>query len=363
MNWILVGIDVGDVVVLAAYFFLRDKVNLMVKQWNYVVNQSDYTLQTLLNVTGYLSLAKTVNVAQFFLPLDVKDDIDRLNIDLNNAANTPSLKQRENSRKIRTVFDTVRSPMIVVAIVMLLVSLLGLYDIDRLNIDLNNAANTPSLKQREKSRKIQTVFDTVRSPMIVVAIVMLLVSLLGIYRRAIPDYMTWRHSQSCVLDDFPIDGFDQVDVLRLCSRCAKLHNISEVVLVRSGLIMSVYDFMTIPYWESVEGASLPRPTLEEIVVSQHDRKVIKKFKATAKRKASTQSQEPSRTTKKKKLKRKISEACSSAPAQEHGGNAKNVDDASEDSDRFDSSFVDYLKQSLDNAKENDSSGPLSTASV
>ena len=74
---------------------------------NYVVNQSDYTVQTLLNVTGYLSLAKTVNVAQFFLPSDVKDDIDRLNIDLNNAANTLSLKTRQNSHKIRTVFDTV----------------------------------------------------------------------------------------------------------------------------------------------------------------------------------------------------------------------------------------------------------------
>jgi uncharacterized membrane protein len=94
---------------------------------NYVVNQSDYTVQTLLNVTGYLSLAKTVNVAQFFLPSDVKDDIDRLNIDLNNAANTLSLKTRENSHKIRTVFDTVRSSMIAVAIVMLLVSLLGLF--------------------------------------------------------------------------------------------------------------------------------------------------------------------------------------------------------------------------------------------
>ncbi|PWA51983.1 ion transport domain-containing protein [Artemisia annua] len=94
---------------------------------NYVVNQSDYTVQTLLNVTGYLSLAKTVNVAQFFLPSDVKDDIDRLNIDLNNAANTLSLKTRQNSHKIRTVFDTVRSSMIAVAIVMLLVSLLGLF--------------------------------------------------------------------------------------------------------------------------------------------------------------------------------------------------------------------------------------------
>ncbi|KAI3825086.1 hypothetical protein L1987_06562 [Smallanthus sonchifolius] len=67
---------------------------------NYVVNQSDYTVQTLINVMGYLSLAKTVNVAQ----------------------NT-----HQNSRKIRTVFDTVRLSMIAIAIVMILDSLLGLF--------------------------------------------------------------------------------------------------------------------------------------------------------------------------------------------------------------------------------------------
>ncbi|XP_071696126.1 uncharacterized protein [Rutidosis leptorrhynchoides] len=94
---------------------------------NYVVNQSDYTVQTLINVTGYLSLAKTINVAQVFLPSDVKDDIDHLNVDLNNAADTLRLKTHQNSQKIRTVFDTVRSSMIAVAIVMLLVSLLGLF--------------------------------------------------------------------------------------------------------------------------------------------------------------------------------------------------------------------------------------------
>ncbi|KAI3796107.1 hypothetical protein L1987_38771 [Smallanthus sonchifolius] len=94
---------------------------------NYVVDQSDYTVQTLINVTGYLSLAKTVNVAQFYLPSDVKDSIDKLNIDLNSASNTLGRKTHQTSRKIRTVFDAVRSSMITVAIVMLLVSVLGLY--------------------------------------------------------------------------------------------------------------------------------------------------------------------------------------------------------------------------------------------
>ncbi|KAI7745233.1 hypothetical protein M8C21_029921 [Ambrosia artemisiifolia] len=94
---------------------------------NYVVDQSDYTVQTLVNVTGYLSLAKTVNVAQFYLPSDVKDSIDKLNIDLNSASDTLGRKTHQSSRKIRTVFDAVRSSLITVAIVMLVVSILGLY--------------------------------------------------------------------------------------------------------------------------------------------------------------------------------------------------------------------------------------------
>ncbi|KAL7001041.1 hypothetical protein U1Q18_002195 [Sarracenia purpurea var. burkii] len=66
----------------------------------YVVNQSDYTVQTLRNVTEYLSLAKTINVAQVFLPSDAKDEIDKLNADLNTAADTLSEKTSENSGKI-----------------------------------------------------------------------------------------------------------------------------------------------------------------------------------------------------------------------------------------------------------------------
>ncbi|CAI9785427.1 unnamed protein product [Fraxinus pennsylvanica] len=93
---------------------------------NYVVNQSDYTVQTLRNVTTYLSLAKTVSVAQIFLPSDVMNDIDRLNMDLNNAANTLEQKTNENSSKMQRVFNTVRSALITVAVVMLLISLLGL---------------------------------------------------------------------------------------------------------------------------------------------------------------------------------------------------------------------------------------------
>ncbi|XP_031386962.1 uncharacterized protein LOC116200269 [Punica granatum] len=92
----------------------------------YVVNQSDYTVQTLRNVTDYLSLAKNISVAQIFLPSNVMNDIDKLNVDLNSAADTLMEKTSENSAKIRKVFNAVRSALITVAAVMLLLALVGL---------------------------------------------------------------------------------------------------------------------------------------------------------------------------------------------------------------------------------------------
>lgn len=73
----------------------------------YVVNQSDYTVQTLRNVTEYLSLAKNISVAQVFLPSDAMNDIDHLNQDLNAAADTLAEKTSENSGKIRRLFNAV----------------------------------------------------------------------------------------------------------------------------------------------------------------------------------------------------------------------------------------------------------------
>ncbi|PPE00673.1 hypothetical protein GOBAR_DD02291 [Gossypium barbadense] len=93
---------------------------------NYVVNQSDYTVQILKNVTQYLSLAKTISVAQVFLPSDVMTDIDKLNIDLNTAADTLTEKTDENAVKIKRVFNAVRLALITVAAVMLILALLGL---------------------------------------------------------------------------------------------------------------------------------------------------------------------------------------------------------------------------------------------
>ena len=59
------------------------------------------------NVTQYLSLAKTISVAQVFLPSNVMDDIDKLNIDLNTAADTLTEKTSQNSVKIKKVINAV----------------------------------------------------------------------------------------------------------------------------------------------------------------------------------------------------------------------------------------------------------------
>ncbi|GMH15185.1 hypothetical protein Nepgr_017026 [Nepenthes gracilis] len=93
---------------------------------NYVVNQSDYTVEMLRNVTEYLYLAKTINLSQVILPSNVENNIDELSVDLNSAAETLTEKTSENAAKIKRVFNIVRSALITVAVLMLLLALLGL---------------------------------------------------------------------------------------------------------------------------------------------------------------------------------------------------------------------------------------------
>lgn len=127
---------------------------------NYVLNQSEFTVQTLRNVTEYLSVAKNVSVAQIFLPSDVKDDIDRLNADLISAANTLELKTNENSNQIRRVFNTVYDFVIPRSI------LETIYIYIFLNIHLVwLMTNSPHYR---------------RSALITLAAVMLLISILGL---------------------------------------------------------------------------------------------------------------------------------------------------------------------------------------
>lgn len=72
-----------------------------------VVNQSDYAVQILRNATEYLSLAKSITVAQMFLPSDLRDAIDKFNVDFHRAANTLSEKTEKYSVKFRRAFKDV----------------------------------------------------------------------------------------------------------------------------------------------------------------------------------------------------------------------------------------------------------------
>ncbi|GJX40318.1 hypothetical protein Tco_0255308 [Tanacetum coccineum] len=151
-------------------------------------------------------------------------------------------------------------------------------------------------------------------------------------RRAIPDYLTWRNSQSCVFDDFPTDGYDQNDVAQLCAHFTRLREINKAVLVRSRLsfvwfnpkcdpvfrrkddnsenakvveephefansiMQQVQNNTTTP---AAEGTPIPLPTLDEVAVDQLRRK--------------------------RRLRRKASEAGSSSSAVEHADDVEAAD--------------------------------------
>ncbi|GJX62493.1 hypothetical protein Tco_0295393 [Tanacetum coccineum] len=146
-------------------------------------------------------------------------------------------------------------------------------------------------------------------------------------RRAILNYLTWRHSCSCVSDDLPSNGYDRNDVQRPCARLICLREMRGEVLVCSGLSsvwfnkecdpvfrriddnaeMRIYDFMTLPSWSDAkiveeshhlslpllervpshttvpvsEGAIIPLPTPDEIVASLPDSRLVKEVKGVS----------------------------------------------------------------------------------
>ncbi|CAN6446057.1 unnamed protein product [Victoria cruziana] len=93
---------------------------------HFVVNQSDFTVQNLRNVSEYLSLAKTINVEQVNLPSDDQREIDKLNNELSSSADMLDEKTAENSIKVQKARNAVRGALVVMAIIMLLLSVLGL---------------------------------------------------------------------------------------------------------------------------------------------------------------------------------------------------------------------------------------------
>ncbi|GJZ62385.1 hypothetical protein Tco_0618522, partial [Tanacetum coccineum] len=170
--------------------------------------------------------------------------------------------------------------------------------------------------------------------------------------------MPWRHPDSCITNKVPT-SFNQNHVDRLKAHIVKLNDIPEGVLVLSGLsrvwrnpmsdrvlrrsdntVMSIYDFLCMPSLDKVTvreephgldtsilgrvddrttspapaGTAIPCASLEEIVITRTDCKVVTKADHTAKLKASTGLEISTNAAKKTRLSKKGSRAGSSGLA-------------------------------------------------
>ncbi|KAF9613809.1 hypothetical protein IFM89_011978 [Coptis chinensis] len=91
----------------------------------YIVKQSNVTVDNLRNVSDYLSAAKRVGVVRFFLGPDVQTSIDVIDAKINSSSSKLADKTKENSQNIKDVLNTVRLCLIPIAAVMLLLTFLG----------------------------------------------------------------------------------------------------------------------------------------------------------------------------------------------------------------------------------------------
>ncbi|KAF5932255.1 hypothetical protein HYC85_028426 [Camellia sinensis] len=92
---------------------------------DYVVRQSNLTVQNLRNVSDYLAAAKRVGVYQVFLPRNVQNSIEKVEAGINASATTLEHVTMKNRNNIDNVLNSVRIALIVIAAVMLVVALLG----------------------------------------------------------------------------------------------------------------------------------------------------------------------------------------------------------------------------------------------
>ncbi|PWA68479.1 hypothetical protein CTI12_AA308240 [Artemisia annua] len=92
---------------------------------DYVVKQSKNTSYNLNNVLDILDTAKGIGVDQFSLPESIKDNIDRVDTMVNEAATDLEFETADNENDIQYVLNSVRLSLIIIAAVMLLVALLG----------------------------------------------------------------------------------------------------------------------------------------------------------------------------------------------------------------------------------------------
>ncbi|GKE26091.1 hypothetical protein Tco_1441475 [Tanacetum coccineum] len=128
-------------------------------------------------------------------------------------------------------------------------------------------------------------------------------------RRAIPDYMTWRHPNSVIDDPKPAAGsYRMANVRRLSAHVVKLRDMPEGVLLwvftifstfLSGLVLRFkrspimisdqpfrgFYFTVLPF--AAVDVDVLDPTLEDLAANNPSAKVIDKAEASQKRKAST----------------------------------------------------------------------------
>nr|XP_043614836.1 uncharacterized protein LOC122586885 [Erigeron canadensis] len=95
------------------------------KTLDYVVSQSNDTVNKLNNVSSILAVAKGIQVDQVSLPPNIQNHIDRVDKMISAAATSLQFETRKNEKDITRALNDVRLALIIIAAVMLLVALLG----------------------------------------------------------------------------------------------------------------------------------------------------------------------------------------------------------------------------------------------
>ncbi|GJN08458.1 hypothetical protein PR202_ga26378 [Eleusine coracana subsp. coracana] len=94
---------------------------------DYVVGQGNLTFDNLRNFSNSLAAAKTIKVDEVFLPADVQQMIDAIEVKLNSSANVLSTRALDNSKKIKNVMvpACTRQDLEIVGHIMLGLAVLG----------------------------------------------------------------------------------------------------------------------------------------------------------------------------------------------------------------------------------------------
>lgn len=74
---------------------------------NFIVSQSNFTVDNLQNLSDSLSAAKRVDIGRFLLPPDVQNQINDIQVKLNSSATDLSTRTTDNSEKISKLLNRV----------------------------------------------------------------------------------------------------------------------------------------------------------------------------------------------------------------------------------------------------------------